>query len=54
MINFTKLAIKEFSRIIEKYNISITIDELIIRYSERHRYFHTTKHLTNERKQKLE
>lgn len=45
MINFTKLAIKEFSRIIEKYNISITIDELIIRYSERHRYFHTTKHL---------
>ena len=45
MPNFTEIAIKEFSRVIEKYNISITIDELIKRYSERHRYFHTAKHL---------
>lgn len=43
--DFTSLAYANFKAVIEEYNINITIDEILERYNERHRYFHTPEHL---------
>jgi pantetheine-phosphate adenylyltransferase len=41
----SELSKLEFTKVIDKYDIGITIDEISNRYSERHRYFHTLDHL---------
>lgn len=36
---------QEIQAILSKWNIKMTVDEIIKRWSESHRHFHTTKHL---------
>jgi len=44
-MDFTPLAYANFKSVLEKYNVRISIEEILTRYNERHRFFHTPEHL---------
>lgn len=44
-MEFSLLASANFEYVIQKYKIQMTLDEILERYNERHRYFHTPQHL---------